>query len=293
MPVEGIDVSKWQGEINWQKASSAGAKFAIIRAGSVDNPTGTPYIDFQFHRNAELAPPIMPIGFYWYFRPNHDPTRQAQFFVDLIRDKDWKLYPAIDVEENGGLSGREVASAVWLFQNRVFQELDVRGLIYTSPGFWNSYVERTTWARDYPLWVAHWNVSTPTLPRDWSEAGETYKFWQTHVGTDGPEYGMKSKGLDHDVYNGTYEEFVREFKLGEVPPPPPEEISVDDFVIDYVYPLMVEHWGYDGPRPVKTTSRAQATTTSAGSKRKGRKTEKSSPEPDEFEADGEAPKDQR
>lgn len=256
MPVAGIDVSKWQGEIEWQKAKNAGAQFAIIRAGSIDNPSGTPYEDFQFQRNAGLAPGFMPVGFYWYFRPNHNPLTQAEYFISLLEGKQWKIYPALDVEENGGLNGNNVASAVWVFLNRVYQQLRVRCLIYSSPGFWNSYVARSTWAREYPLWVAHWNVATPALPRDWSETGETYKFWQTHVGNDGPDYGMQSKGLDHNVYNGNYDQFVREFNLGG-PPPPPDTMPFDDFVIEKLYPLMVERWGYDGPRPVKPDEGAQ------------------------------------
>jgi len=69
--------------------------------------------------------------------------------------------------------------------------MQVKCLIYTSPGFWNSYTTRTTWAQEYPLWVAHWNVQMPTLPYDWSKYNETYTFWQTHVGNDGPAFGMQ------------------------------------------------------------------------------------------------------
>jgi lysozyme len=252
MAVNGIDVSKWQGEIDWQKAKSAGAQFAFIRAGSIDNLSGSCYEDTQFRRNAELAPPLMPVGFYWYFRPNWNALTQADYFCDLIQDKAGKLYPVIDVEEHGSLNKTAVASAVWSFTNRVFQRLGVRPMIYTSPGFWNARVARNTWAQDFPLWVAHWNTSTPTLPDDWKNYAVPYRFWQTYVGQDGPDYGMQSKGLDHDVYNGEWEQFAREFKLGEPgPEPEPETMWVDDFVIEKVYPLMVEHWGYTGPRPVK------------------------------------------
>jgi len=250
MQVKGIDVSKWQGEIDWDKAKSAGAQFAIIRAGSIDNYSGTCYADTQFQRNAELAPQVMTVGFYWYFRPNWNAVKQAEFFIDLIKDKDWKIYPVVDVEEYGGKSPTEVASAVWLFCNRVTQRFDAPTMIYTSPGFWNTRVARNTWVHNYPLWVAHWNVDTPLLPYDWKNYGATYTFWQTHVGQDGADYGMASKGLDHNVYNGDWEQFVKEF-LGEEPPPEPETMPVDDFVIEKVYPLMVENWGYDGPRPVK------------------------------------------
>ena len=51
------------------------------------------------------------------------------------------------------------------------------------------------------------------------------------MGQDGLEYGMQSKGLDHDVYNGEWEQFVQEFKLTE-PQPEPETMWVDDFVIE-------------------------------------------------------------
>jgi lysozyme len=252
MAVNGIDVSKWQGEIDWQKAKSAGAQFAIVRAGSIDNVVGNCYEDTQFRRNAELAPATMPIGFYWYFRPNWNALTQADFFCDLILDKTWKIYPVADVEEFASMTKTAVASAVWSFTNRVFLRLNVRPMIYTSPGFWNSRVARNTWVHDFPLWVAHWNTSVPTLPEDWKKYGVPYTFWQTHVGQDGTDYGMQSKGLDHDVYNGEWEQFVKEFNIDEPgPEPEPETMPVDDFVIEKLYPLMVEHWGYTGPKPVK------------------------------------------
>lgn len=250
MVVNGIDVSKWQGEIDWSKAKAAGAQYAIIRAGSINNGNGVCYEDFQFQRNAELAPQYMTVGFYWYFRPNWNAIKQAEFFINLIKEKDWKIYPVVDVEEHGGLTKTNVANAVWSFCNRITLQLNIPTMVYTSPGFWNARVARNTWAHDLPLWVAHWNIETPTLPYDWSNYGATYTFWQTHVGQDGTEFGMASKGLDHDVYNGSWEDFVREFYKDEIPPEP-ETMPVDDFVIEKVYPLMVEHWGYDGPKPVK------------------------------------------
>ena len=63
--IEGIDVSKWQLVMDWMKAKSAGAQFSFIRAGSI-SIGGTLYTDYQFERNAEIAPDFMPVGFYWY-----------------------------------------------------------------------------------------------------------------------------------------------------------------------------------------------------------------------------------
>jgi lysozyme len=251
MTVQGIDVSKWQGEIDWQQAKNSGAQFTYIRAGSIDNVVGNCYEDVQFTRNAQLAPQHIPVGYYWYFRPNWSPVKQADFFIKQLRNNPWKLYPVVDVEEHGGLDKAGVAASVFSFLGRIYQEMDLRAMIYTSAGFWDGRVAPTYWAIDYPLWVAHWNVQSPRLPYDWSNFGKNYTFWQSHVGQDGRDYGMKSLGLDHDQYIGDYKQFSDEFNLGGEVPPPGETMSVEDFVIEKVYPMMVEKWGYQGPKPVK------------------------------------------
>lgn len=225
----GIDVSKWQGEMDWNVAVAAGVNVAIIRAGSIDNVNGLPYEDTQFRRNAELAPPLMPVGFYWYFRPNWSSTIQANYFCDLIKDIAWKVPPVIDIEENAGMSNAEVASAVWSFANQIEQKTGVRPIIYTSPGFWNSYVGPTTWAKEYPLWVAIWvnlGVLSPLLPNDWK--GITPVMWQYRVFKGGGSiYGAQSADIDLDT---TYPKF--EDILVDAEPPPPPELVYLDVVID-------------------------------------------------------------
>jgi len=96
----GIDASKWQGEMNWSRARSAGARFAFIRAGAIST-AGDCYTDYQFERNSQLAPEYLPVGFYWYFRPQFDPIKQASYFCSLIRSKPWKLPPVLDLEDVG------------------------------------------------------------------------------------------------------------------------------------------------------------------------------------------------
>ena len=113
--VLGLDVSKWNKELDWRIAASAGARFAFIRAGSISSGTGVPYTDYQFTRNASLAPQYMPVGFYWYFRPYHDPIKQANYFCDLIMGKNWKLPPVLDLEEAGNLSPLQVTTAAGTF----------------------------------------------------------------------------------------------------------------------------------------------------------------------------------
>ena len=222
MLVKGIDVSKWQAEITWPKTKLAGMDFAIIRAGSVDNITGKCYIDFQFERNSIEAPKVMPVGYYWYFRPGQNPITQAQYFADLINPAGFTIYPTCDIEESNGKSPQHITSVLWTFCDRIKKLTGTECMIYTSPGYAMSYFQPNSWMKDLPLWIAHWNVSQPIIPVQWRDYAKTYTFWQTHVGQDAQEYGMGigSAGLDHDVYRGEWEDFAKEFKLKQPPQPP-------------------------------------------------------------------------
>jgi len=68
---EGIDVSTYQGEIDWDKAVEAGAEFAIFRAGSITDVTGELYMDYQFERNRRETERVLRgrRATYWFFRP--------------------------------------------------------------------------------------------------------------------------------------------------------------------------------------------------------------------------------
>lgn len=215
----GIDVSHWQGVMNWQKAYDSGARFAFIRAGSVDATTCVPYKDSQFDRNSvEASKAGLYVDYYWFFYPNCDPIAQAQAFYQYISDKPRNMYPVLDVEKTGNQSASQIASTVWVFQDQIKKLMNTPTMIYTSPGFWNSRVARTNWAHTLPIWVAHWEVTSPILPYDWSNYGENYTFWQTHVGKDGNLYGAQSASIDHDVFGGVEAEFKERF--GELQPTP-------------------------------------------------------------------------
>jgi hypothetical protein len=188
--IEGIDVSKWQRAMNWGKAREAGARFAFIRAGSIDNITGKTYTDYQFERNSKVAPGIMPVGYYWFFRPNHSAIKQAEYFVDLIVDKHRQLPAVCDIEVPGS------TIVVRTFCEMVSDELGEKIMIYTSPNAWKEYiVGDKSWAEQYPLWIANWWVQAPIVPEPWNE----FAVWQTHVGNDGYEFGADSTRIDHDL----------------------------------------------------------------------------------------------
>src|SRR3972149_9860511 len=120
--VLGVDVSHWQAKrdvvpvvhMDWEKCKQAGAQFAYIRAGSVTQYSGENYFDFEFEYNTQAISGLMPFGYYWYFRPQHDPIGQANYFIDLIEGKDWRLPPVVDVEHTGGDLPRKGSDALSL-----------------------------------------------------------------------------------------------------------------------------------------------------------------------------------
>jgi lysozyme len=218
----GDDVSKWQGDVNWEQGADAGLKFSFIRAGSI-SVGGTLYTDYQYEKNVSLGPDYMPIGCYWYYRPQHSPEAQARYFFNLLDGEEWEIPPVADIENDGGLSPAAYADSVKTFLDYLEGLVKVKPIIYTSRYKW-SFVEPRPYWGDYDLWVAHYTLqSEPLLPEAWSE----WKFWQYTAQGDGIKYGVESRYIDLDRFNGDEEDF-REYLGNPFPPSPvlPPSIGV-------------------------------------------------------------------
>lgn len=239
--VNGFDVSKWQGRINWDIFGTKG-DFFILRAGSIDNITGKCYEDSQFHRNAQLGRVFgKPMGAYFYFRPQYSGIIQADFFSKLIEPYHFDIKPSMDIEEYGGLTYNQVASSAWTFMNRLKRNLG-DGMIYTSPGFWNSDFN-TNWAHEYDLWVAQWPGTDepikPVIPDDWAKHYKQAKFWQWKVGTHGQELGFDRgcHGVDMDIFMGSRVDFEMRYYSEIISPdiivPKPEPTPIPEILATY------------------------------------------------------------
>lgn len=205
----GIDVSTWQGEMNWQVAGTK-ADFAFIRAGSINGSTGVLYEDYQFIRNSGLAPQYVDfVSHYWYFRPQLKVLEQADFFCELVAGSARHLRPVADIESTGGLSREKVASSIQIFCSRVYENIAIWPMIYTRAGFWNSYVAYRDLWDDLDLWIARYSTfiqepwsGTYLKPRDWDQ----WQIWQYSADGNGKgaEYGAVSKSIDLNHFNGDY-----------------------------------------------------------------------------------------
>ena len=102
MAVSGIDVSKWQGRIDWQRVKNAGVQFALLRAGYGDSLSYPYQIDETFEFNyTECKRVGMPVGAYWYsYATTEEMARQeAKSCIAALRGKQFEYPIYYDVEE--------------------------------------------------------------------------------------------------------------------------------------------------------------------------------------------------
>ncbi len=174
----GIDVSKWQGDVDWSKVASDAQdiKFAIARVSD-----GLNFSDAKFDRNYQgIKDAGLIRGVYQFFRPSQDPIKQADYLLEKIGVKleANDLPPVIDVEADEGLTAEEIVAAVTKWVNRVESKLGVKPIIYTGGHFWDNHVKSAAFA-EYPLWHAAYpntwtSASCPSISESWSK----WAIWQ-------------------------------------------------------------------------------------------------------------------
>jgi GH25 family lysozyme M1 (1,4-beta-N-acetylmuramidase) len=205
--LEGIDVSHWQNTINWTAVAGAGKKFAIIKASDGQVQTdGTLYIDPLFATNHARAKAAgLWTGAYHFARPGanaNDAIIEADHFATVANLGAGDLMPALDLEDSGGLSVAALQAWVTSFLDEVTAKVGARPMIYTSPNFWKNYMGDSRALADAgykTLWVAHWGVTSPTIPAsNWG--GHGWTFWQ--YTSDGSVPGITGR-VDLDRFNGS------------------------------------------------------------------------------------------
>lgn len=179
--VYGMDVSGYQGNVNWSGAYANGARFAYIKATEGTTYTN-PYFAQQYNGSYNVG---MIRGAYHFARPNvSGGSTQADYF--LAHGGGWsndgKTLPgAVDLEYNPysggtcyGLSQSSMTSWILSFSNEYHAREGVFPVIYTSTSWWSQCVGNSDFSSTNPLWVARYSSSPGTLPYAWG----VYTFWQ-------------------------------------------------------------------------------------------------------------------
>lgn len=196
--VHGIDVSHYQGEIDWNmlektRQGQFPVEFIFMKATE-----GGDYPDDRFAENFDSAKVHGFIrGAYHFYNPKTDPDKQADFFIQSVHLESGDLPPVLDIEKKSkDIHKLQADLKVWL--QRVERHYGVKPIIYASYKFKSRYLNDSVF-NSYPYWIAHYYVDSVRYEGDW-------KFWQhTDVGT---LPGIEEK-VDLNVFNGSLQEMKK------------------------------------------------------------------------------------
>ncbi len=199
--VHGVDVSRWQGDIDWSRLRTQGANFAYIKATD-----GGDHVDPMFRTNWKRAKEAgLKRGAYHFFYWCRTAGEQAEWFIrNVPRDPD-ALPPVIDVEWNGESrckkrpSPEKVREKMQVFMDMLERHYGKRPVIYTAPDFYEDNLQGAFQA--YPFWLrsvaAHPSKVYP---------GRKWVFWQ--YSGSGLSHGVKGR-IDLNVFRSTEEQWHR------------------------------------------------------------------------------------
>ena len=156
--VSGIDVSRYQGTIDWEKVQESGITFAIAKATQ-----GKGYTDPTFSKNwSDIRRVGIIRGAYHYLTPDIPGDKQARHFLSVVKLKSGDLPPIVDVERIGKHSNEHLLHTLLAFHDQVLKDTGHQIMIYVSPAFWNDHLlPRLTVNLPNPLWIAEYDVEEP------------------------------------------------------------------------------------------------------------------------------------
>ena len=158
----GIDVSRWQGNINWDLVKNSGMSFAIIKLGGADQGY---YVDSCFEQNyAKAKAAGVPVGAYWYSnaKSGDEARKEARFFIEKLKGKQFEYPVYMDVEEKAMLNlGREkLSDVIASFLNEMESAGYFAGLYMSASPLLSLTTDGIK--KRYAIWVAHYGVSKPS-----------------------------------------------------------------------------------------------------------------------------------
>jgi len=195
--IKGIDVSKYEGTIDWQAVKGDGVEYAFVRVSD-----GTMFPDAFFDANWAGSRAVGIVhGAYQFFRANEDPVAQADMVLAKIGGTMAAddLPPVIDIESDDGQTPEQIAAAAQLWIDHVTAAIGRKPIVYTARKFWRDKVAGADFTQS-DLWNAQYTTALcANIPVPWS----TWYFWQfTESGTVAGITPPMGGGVDVNRWNG-------------------------------------------------------------------------------------------
>lgn len=158
--IHGIDVSKFQGDIQWKKVANVKFPGDIpLRFVFVKATEGATLTDRKFKQNfSEAKKSGFVCGAYHFYIPWRDPVAQADNFVKNVKLNKGDLAPVLDIEVNALRPDREIIKDLQTWLRLVEKHYGIKPIIYTNQHFYFKFVKGNL--DDYPLWIADYSKET-------------------------------------------------------------------------------------------------------------------------------------
>ncbi|MEK6916500.1 MAG: GH25 family lysozyme, partial [Nanoarchaeota archaeon] len=242
-PIEGIDISHWQGTINWPQVKQAGKQFVFIKATE-----GTNFLDDKFYVNIKEAKDAgLLVGAYHFARPDantgaNGARQEARYFAQIVnnflKEGEGYLRPVLDLER----SGSGLTEWVHSFMEEFKSQTGVEPILYTNPNYLNNILDSSV--DKYGLWVANYGVLQPTIAKNWD-------FWQ--YSDSGTVPGINNQDVDLDIFKGRIKDLRSKYEIGYTgdTEEPPEVVKIIEEGFEGVFPgIRYKKVVTSSPRPL-------------------------------------------
>ena len=197
--MRGVDVSHYQGEIDWNALSGNGIRFAFIKATE-----GSGHVDENFGENWEKVKETeLYAGAYHFFSFDSPGDAQADLFINTVPKAEGRLAPAADVEFYGDKKvnrpdPEQVRKQLDIFLERLEEHYGVKPVIYTTMAVYDSYIKG--YYEEYPLWIRNVYYSPDfDMKKEWT-------FWQYSDTEKLSGYQGQEPYIDLNVFKGSVED---------------------------------------------------------------------------------------
>lgn len=199
--VFGIDVSHYQGRINWEKLQKAEEEFPLhfifMRATA-----GKDGKDTRFAHNWKKAVENGYIrGAYHYYRPDENSLAQAEHFIKTVKLAKGDLPPVLDIEKipnKQSMDSLKVGLQRWL--GRVEAHYGMQPILYSGESFYTDFLKKEF--SGYRVWIANYSFFEEDIKKEWL-------FWQF---TDQAQIKGIEENVDVNIYNGSLESLLTHVK---------------------------------------------------------------------------------
>ncbi len=214
-PIYGVDVSNWQGHVDWASVRASGHLFAFTKATE-----GVTFVDRTLVKNriGMASAELVLRGLYHFAHPGRNSAAaEALHFLSTIGPLAQGEVPVLDLEVESG-PGVGAWAAEWM---SIVEEASGHTPILYSGAYYLAEIPTAALTR-YPLWVAAWGRNNGNIPsiQPRTDRWDSWTFWQFTSRADVP--GVVGN-TDRSIFAGSVEELAALGQLRPAPTPPPAD----------------------------------------------------------------------